>query len=232
MANHGYICVQHLRGTSECEHENTTEGSWIKEWMKVMKKERPSGCLMAFKEGSRYVQCPNTATVGAHIIIPASGKIFIIPSCSGCNNEKRAEERGHCAFAHKDMLMELPNCICDKNDKRNAIKSRVQQLSPKRLNNAHTVAYSMGNPVSSPTLQEIFDEMESLMKNPRFPNYWKTEAEDHRKETAKYNKQHMSKALNVRDLSTYIRDMLDPISVPKSKINELVDKAIRINKTH
>ena len=135
-------------------------------------------------------------------------------------------------FAHKDLLMELPNCICDQNDERNAIKSRFLQLSPRRLNNAHTVAYSMANPVSSPTLQEIFDEMESLMKNPRYPNYWKTEAEDHRKETAKYNKQYMSKALNVRDLSMYIKDMLDPISVPKSKINELVDKAIRINKSH
>jgi hypothetical protein len=118
--------------------------------------------------------------------------------------------------------------ICDQNDERNAIKSRIRQPTPGNFDLSNPVAYSMANPVSSPTLQEIFDEMESLMKNPRYPNYWKTVAGDHRKEIAKYTKQ----SLNVRDLGIYIKDMLDPISVPKSKINDLVDKAVRINKTH
>lgn len=224
--SHGYICIQHLRRTTDCKHYRTYEPSWIKEWESIMKKSKAQ-CLMAFKDGNRYVQCPNQAEVGAHVI-DENQNVYIIPSCKKCNSDSLMEKRGHCMFAHRELLMPLPDCICVDNDERNVKKSRVQMLSVNRLDRANTVALSMPVSVSKVSLKDLFDEVELLMKTPKFPNYWDMEQAEHRREFAKYTKQYQAKCLDIRDLCQYIRDMLDPISVPRKTINDLIEKTKHI----
>lgn len=235
--SHGYICVQHIRRSTDCKHDVTYEPSWIKEWEKVKGASR-SQCMMATKEGQKYLQCPRKAEVGAHVLDTDDKKVYIIPACKRCNNDGCMEDQGHCAFAHKDMLMELPECICPMKDERNFMKSRFRLFSPERKDKANTVAYSMTNPSSSssfgtPTgsivnygLKELFDEMETIMKKAtKYPNYWKTEEPDHMKALAKYSMQKAKKCLDITSLTHHIRDTLDPIEISKAKINELIKKS-------
>ena len=231
--SHGYICVQHIRRSTDCKHDVTYEPSWIKEWENVKGASR-SQCMMATKEGQKYLQCPRKAEVGAHVLDTDNKKVYIIPACKRCNNDGCMEDQGHCAFAHKDMLMALPECICPSKDERNFMKSRFRLFSPERKELAKTVAYSITNPSisSSPTtgsivnygLKELFDEMETIMKASKFPNYWKSEESEHKKELSKFSKQKASNKLDVKELTLYIKDMLEPIEISKKQINELIDK--------
>lgn len=191
-----------------------------------MKKPKAQ-CLMAFKDGVRYVQCPNQAEVGAHVM-DENQEVYIIPSCKKCNSDSLMEKKGHCMFAHKDMIMPLPDCICVHNDERNLKKSRIHMLSVDRLQIANTVALSMPVPNNKTSLKDLFDEMELLMKTPKFPHYWKSEEPEHKRAFAKYTKQQQAKCLDTRDISQYIRDMLDPISVPKQTITSLVERTKHI----
>lgn len=190
---------------------------------------------------------------GAHVtIVKKDGiktevkdlKVYIVPSCDECNEDwgdKGRQDKGRGFEGHSmyiddiSMCMLLPGCTCIINHPKNIVQSATAYTRGRDVQyNASVSSINMATPSISSSissivnygLKELFDEMETIMKNAtKYPNYWKTEESDHKKALAKYSMQKANKCLDITSLTHHIRDTLDPIEISKAKINELIKKS-------
>ena len=137
--------IQHIRGSSKCNHGT---GSFKKMWIKKMDPMKwpdtcpiitagNKKCDIKINRSAKEGQYGTQWGVGAHVIYPigsSNGESYIVPCCSKHNNEGRMNARGHCMRVDSKYMMHFNDCDCHGNDDKNYVKSIPLSSFAKRPN--------------------------------------------------------------------------------------------------